>query len=227
MTAPKASKGVGGRGRGRQDRERDRSTVGKTVNEVTGTVKQGRRRRDRRGRQGDRGPPVTGAVTARRARRRGGDGDGRRGGGVGERRGRCRDGRGQRRDRRRDGRVNGAVGTATGAVTNPAGTVSGAVERPRGTAAARSAASFRTVDGRRRRGRLPRGAHRLTLYSIGAHFTDRSPDLVEDVLAQSEEIEEVGLAAWAEREDVTLEVAFQTLMTGLAVRYFKAVAGAG
>ena len=44
-----------------------------------------------------------------------------------------------------------------------------------------------------------------TLYSIGAHFTDRSPDLVEDVLAQSEEIEEVGLAAWAEREDVTLE----------------------
>jgi hypothetical protein len=66
-----------------------------------------------------------------------------------------------------------------------------------------------------------------TLYSIGAHFTDRSPDLVEDVLAQSEEIEEVGLAAWAEREDVTLEVAFQTLVTGLAVRYFKAVAGAG
>jgi hypothetical protein len=26
---------------------------------------------------------------------------------------------------------------------------------------------------------------------------------------------------------VTLEVAFQTLVTGLAVRYFKAVAGAG
>ena len=41
------------------------------------------------------------------------------------------------------------------------------------------------------------------------------------------EIEEVGLAAWAEREDVTLEVAFQTLVTGLAVRYFKAVAGSG
>jgi len=66
-----------------------------------------------------------------------------------------------------------------------------------------------------------------TLYSIGAHFTDRNPGLVDDVLAQSLEIEEAGLAAWAEREDVTLEVAFQTLVTGLAVRYFKAVAGAG
>jgi hypothetical protein len=65
------------------------------------------------------------------------------------------------------------------------------------------------------------------LYSIGAHFTDRNPDLVEDVLAQSVEIEEVGLAAWAEREEVSVEVAFQTLVTGLAVRYFKAVAGSG
>jgi hypothetical protein len=64
------------------------------------------------------------------------------------------------------------------------------------------------------------------LYSIGAHFTDRNPELVDDVLAQSEAIEDAGLQAWAEREGVTLEVAFQTLMTGLAVRYFKAVAGA-
>lgn len=66
-----------------------------------------------------------------------------------------------------------------------------------------------------------------TLYSIGAHFTDRNPDLVDDVLVQSAEIEEAGLAAWAEREGVTVEVAFQTLITGLAVRYFKAVAGVG
>jgi hypothetical protein len=65
------------------------------------------------------------------------------------------------------------------------------------------------------------------LYSIGAHFTDRTPELVDDVLAQSEAIEEAGLAAWAEGEGVSLEVAFQTLVTGLAVRYFKAVAGAG
>lgn len=65
------------------------------------------------------------------------------------------------------------------------------------------------------------------LYSIGAHFTDRNPDLVDDVIAQSEAIEDAGLAAWAHGEGVSLEVAFQTLMTGLAVRYFKAVAGAG
>ena len=65
------------------------------------------------------------------------------------------------------------------------------------------------------------------LYSIGAHFTDGHPDLVEAVLAKSEAIEESGLAAWAQREGVTVEVAFQTLVTGLAVRYFKAVAGAG
>jgi hypothetical protein len=64
------------------------------------------------------------------------------------------------------------------------------------------------------------------LYSIGAHFTDRTPELVDDVLAQSEAIEAAGLVAWAEREGVTVEVAFQTLVTGLAVRYFKAVAGA-
>jgi hypothetical protein len=32
---------------------------------------------------------------------------------------------------------------------------------------------------------------------------------------------------WADDEGVTVEVAFQTLVTGLAVRYFKAVAGAG
>jgi hypothetical protein len=60
-----------------------------------------------------------------------------------------------------------------------------------------------------------------------AHFADRHPDLVDDVLAQSEAIEEAGLAVWADDEGVTVEVAFQTLVTGLAVRYFKAVAGAG
>ena len=61
------------------------------------------------------------------------------------------------------------------------------------------------------------------LYSIGAHFTDRTPELVDDVLAQSEAIEGAGLAAWAEREGVTLEVAFQTLVTGLALRYYRAL----
>ena len=66
-----------------------------------------------------------------------------------------------------------------------------------------------------------------SLYSIGAYFSDRHPDLVEDVLAQSSAIERDGLERWAQAEGEPLEDAFQTLITGLAVRYFKAVAGAG
>jgi hypothetical protein len=66
-----------------------------------------------------------------------------------------------------------------------------------------------------------------SLYSIGAYFCDRHPDLVDDVLAESEDIERLGLARWAEQEGAAVESAFQTLVTGLAVRYFKAVAGAG
>ena len=66
-----------------------------------------------------------------------------------------------------------------------------------------------------------------SLYSIGAYFCDRHPDLVDDVLAESEDIERVGLARWADREATAVEAAFQTLVTGLAVRYYKAVAGAG
>jgi hypothetical protein len=66
-----------------------------------------------------------------------------------------------------------------------------------------------------------------SLYSIGAYFCDRHPELVEDVLAESEEIERAGLAAWASDEGADPEAAFQTLITGLAVRYFKAVAGSG
>ena len=63
------------------------------------------------------------------------------------------------------------------------------------------------------------------LYSIGAYFSDRHPDLVDDVLAESVAIEAQGLARWAEQEGGGLEAAFQTLVTGLAVRYYKAVAG--
>lgn len=66
-----------------------------------------------------------------------------------------------------------------------------------------------------------------SLYSIGAFFCDRHPDLVDDVIADSEAIEHAGLERWAEREDVPVERAFQTLMTGLAVRYYTAVAGEG
>lgn len=63
------------------------------------------------------------------------------------------------------------------------------------------------------------------LYSIGAYFCDRHPELVDDVLAQSVAIEQQGLRAWARAEGCSDETAFQTLVTGLAVRYFSAVAG--
>lgn len=66
-----------------------------------------------------------------------------------------------------------------------------------------------------------------SLYSIGAYFCDRHPDLVDDVVAQAQEIEEQGLAAWAPANGAELETAFQTLVTALAIRYFKAVAGPG
>ena len=64
-----------------------------------------------------------------------------------------------------------------------------------------------------------------SLYSMGAYFCDRHPDLVEDIIGQSEEIERRGLQRYAGDEDITLEECFQTLVTGLAVRYFKALAG--
>jgi hypothetical protein len=63
------------------------------------------------------------------------------------------------------------------------------------------------------------------LYSIGAFFADGHPDLCDDVIAQAQAIEDLGLAAWAAEEETTVERAFQTLVTGLAVRYYKAVAG--
>lgn len=66
-----------------------------------------------------------------------------------------------------------------------------------------------------------------SLYSIGASFCDRTPDLVDDLLAQSLDIERTGIAAWARAEGVSAQAAFQTLVTGLAVRYYCAVAGQG
>ena len=65
-----------------------------------------------------------------------------------------------------------------------------------------------------------------SLYSIGASFCDRSPELVDELLAQGAAIEAAGLAPWAGAEGVSVESAFQTLVTGLAVRYYTAVAGA-
>jgi hypothetical protein len=63
------------------------------------------------------------------------------------------------------------------------------------------------------------------LYALGAYFADRHPDLMDDVVAQAQRIEETGVQRWADKQGVTLESALQTLVTGLAVRYYRAVAG--
>lgn len=63
------------------------------------------------------------------------------------------------------------------------------------------------------------------LYSIGAFFCDEHPELVEEVVRASAEIERAGLEAYAEAGGDSIEEAFETLLTGLAVRYYKAVAG--
>lgn len=64
-----------------------------------------------------------------------------------------------------------------------------------------------------------------SLYSMGAYFSDEHPELVEDVIGESEAIAAAGLRTYAEQNDMTLESCFETLLTGLAVRYYNAVAG--
>jgi hypothetical protein len=64
-----------------------------------------------------------------------------------------------------------------------------------------------------------------SLYSMGAYFSDQHPELVDEVLAQAEAIEESGLRDYAEETGMAVEEAYETLMTGLAVRYYKAIAG--
>lgn len=63
------------------------------------------------------------------------------------------------------------------------------------------------------------------LYSMGAFFSDQHPELIDEVVSRSVAIEDEGLAAYAEASETSVEEAFQTLLTGLAVRYYKAVAG--
>jgi hypothetical protein len=63
------------------------------------------------------------------------------------------------------------------------------------------------------------------LYALGAYFADRHPELMDDVVRQAQQIEETGVERYARKEDVALESALQTLITGLAVRYYRAVAG--
>ena len=64
-----------------------------------------------------------------------------------------------------------------------------------------------------------------SLYSMGAFFSDQHPELVDEVIAQAEGIEQRGLRRYAEEAGMSLEEAYETLMTGLAVRYYNAVAG--
>jgi hypothetical protein len=64
-----------------------------------------------------------------------------------------------------------------------------------------------------------------SLYSMGAYFSDEHPDLVDEVIAQSDAIEAAGLRRYSEQNGVSVEDCFNTLLTGLAVRYYKAVAG--
>jgi hypothetical protein len=63
-----------------------------------------------------------------------------------------------------------------------------------------------------------------SLYSMGAFFCDQHPDLVDEVVAQAEAIERAGIRGYAEEHDLTPEACFETLLTGLAVRYYNAVA---
>lgn len=63
-----------------------------------------------------------------------------------------------------------------------------------------------------------------SLYSMGAFFSDQHPDLVDEVIGQSVEIEERGLRGYAREHEMSVEECFETLLTGLAVRYYKAVA---
>ena len=64
-----------------------------------------------------------------------------------------------------------------------------------------------------------------SLYSMGAYFSDQHPDLVDEVISESEAIAAAGLRAYADENDMSLESCFETLLTGLAVRYYNAVAG--
>ena len=63
------------------------------------------------------------------------------------------------------------------------------------------------------------------LYSIGAYFCDSHPELIDQVIQQSVTIEQVGLANFAQENELEIQEAFQTLLTGLAVRYYNAIVG--
>ncbi len=63
------------------------------------------------------------------------------------------------------------------------------------------------------------------LYSMGAYFCDQHPELVDEVVERSAAIERAGLSAYARAAAIDSEEAFGMLLTGLSVRYYKAIAG--
>jgi hypothetical protein len=63
------------------------------------------------------------------------------------------------------------------------------------------------------------------LYSIGAFFCDQHPELVDEVVERSDAIQASGLERWAADTETPIDEGFRTLLTGLAVRYYKAVTG--
>jgi hypothetical protein len=63
-----------------------------------------------------------------------------------------------------------------------------------------------------------------SLYSMGAYFSDQHPELVDEVIAEAAAIEAAGLRSYADEHEMSVESCFETLLTGLAVRYYNAVA---
>lgn len=63
------------------------------------------------------------------------------------------------------------------------------------------------------------------MYAVGAYFCDHYGELVDDVLADADAIERVGLRAWARAEGVSEDDAYEALLTGLSIRFYTAVAG--
>ena len=68
-------------------------------------------------------------------------------------------------------------------------------------------------------------APHAAMYSIGAYFCDHYGELVDDVLADADAIERVGLHAWARAEGVSADDAYEALVTGLSIRFYTALAG--
>jgi hypothetical protein len=64
-----------------------------------------------------------------------------------------------------------------------------------------------------------------SLYSLGAAFQDDHPELVDEVIGEADAIERAGLERWAGDNGVPLQTAFQTLVTGLSLRYYRALGG--